>query len=144
MSVVAWVDGACIGNPGPGGWAVVYQDGPNPSGGSRKTTNNRMELRAIIEAVRQCSESEDSIVIYSDSQWAINVLTGKWKASKNLDMIEAYHKVKKEAEERGLVNIDLRWVRGHSGRPLNEEADRLANLAARDMVRINGNSRGSS
>lgn len=139
MTAVAWVDGSCLGNPGPGGWAVVFQDGPKPSGGVRRTTNNRMELRAIIEAVRLCPEKEDSIIVYSDSQWAVNVLSGKWKPTKNLDMIAAYRQIQKEGEIRGLKTVELGWVRGHNGQPLNEEADRLAKLAAQDIARINDN-----
>ncbi len=123
-----WTDGSCIGNPGPGGWAFVCPSKKSDSGSVPDTTNNRMELQAIIEALKWAAHyyGFQDVKIFSDSQWSINVLTGKWKPSKNLDLIrnaqQLIHNEKKK--------VTLEWVRGHDFSLENNIADSLAYEAA--------------
>ncbi|MCH6579291.1 MAG: ribonuclease HI [Nitrospinae bacterium] len=125
--VIIYTDGACSGNPGPGGWAAALKCNGREkqlSGGEVKTTNNRMELQAILEAVKALGNGR-TVRIYSDSQWSINVLTRRWRAKKNRDLIEAIWAF------QHWKAVRLHWVRGHNGHRDNEKADRLANAAAR-------------
>lgn len=128
-------DGACSGNPGPGGWAWVDElTGENGSGGAKRTTNNIMELTAMLEALRY-ADPDKSLLIRADSQYVINVVTkwgpgwrrkgwkkadGKPVANQQLiaDLLEAY--------EARAAKTQIDWVRGHTGDAGNEEADRLA------------------
>lgn len=133
--VSIWTDGACSGNPGPGGWGAVLRYGETErelSGGEAETTNNRMELRAAIEALgalkRPCE-----IDLYTDSQYVRGGVTGwmenwnrnGWKTAdrkpvKNEDLWKALD----EARKRHA--IVWHWVKGHAGHPENERADELA------------------
>ena len=146
-----WTDGACIGNPGPGGWAFVAQrlvDGEvikdvDVSGSEPfETTNNRMEMQAVIEALKIIPRSETApVTIYSDSQLVINgaskwlpdwIVKG-WKTANrkpvaNRDLWEQILDLSK-----GL-NITWVWVRGHAGNAQNERVDGLAENAARAAV----------
>lgn len=137
MRTTAATDGGCIGNPGPGGWAWITEDGRQGYASAKHTTNNRMELRAILELLKAVSPLEP-LTIQTDSQYAMNVFTKwlpQWKAKgmrtgrnkkvENQDLILA---IENEMTARDVV---FEWVRGHVGHPLNEEADRLANTAAR-------------
>lgn len=133
MSLKCWTDGSCLGNPGPGGWAVVWADGRELYGSEAKTTNNRMELAAIYEAIRSAPPHED-IIIYSDSQWCINILTGEWQAKKNLDILSKIYDLPHYPE-----SIKYVWVKGHSGNSQNERADRLAVMAAHEEQRLQRN-----
>ena len=128
-----YTDGACSGNPGPGGWGVViYRDGETEElcGGEAETTNNRMELQAAIEALRA---TEGDVRLFTDSQYVKNGVTqwidgwkrNGWKTSarkpvKNQDLWRALDEA---TQGRG---IDWRWVKGHAGDPGNERADALA------------------
>jgi len=122
-------DGACLNNPGPGGWAAVIEnDGEKAeiTGKEPDTTNNRMELRAIIEALRKLPEGSD-VLLRSDSKYAIGVASGEYDAEANLDLVE---------EARQLAELhDIEWthVEGRSGDPENERADDLAQQQARFM-----------
>ena len=131
--VVAHTDGACSGNPGPGGWAYALEwpDGSvqEGAGGAPATTNNRMELTAVREALRAVrarvgADPTWRIVVRTDSQGVINWLTRRWKRNKNLDLL---------AEIDPLVDprVSFAWVRGHSGDPWNERVDTLAVEASR-------------
>ncbi|MEP6970129.1 MAG: ribonuclease HI [Betaproteobacteria bacterium] len=131
-------DGACKGNPGPGGWGALLQSGGTEKelfGGEKLTTNNRMELMAVIEALaalqRPCN-----VVLYLDSEYVRKGITewiSLWKARgwrtaakqevKNADL---WQRLDALVAGRGH-QIDWRWVKGHSGDPGNERADMLAN-----------------
>jgi ribonuclease HI len=134
--VVIYTDGACKGNPGPGGWGVLLQYGDKTKelcGGESETTNNRMELQAAIEALTVLSRQCD-IILYTDStyvrkgitEWLAGWKRNGWKTAakkpvKNADLWQQLD----EASQRH--DIDWRWVKGHSGDPGNEKADELAN-----------------
>jgi ribonuclease HI len=132
-----YTDGACSNNQGEGlqlgGWAAVFVDGPALSGGESKTTNNRMEMRAVIEALKHTPIQSD-VKIYSDSAYVINCFKQNW--------IERWEKngwitsTKKPVENKDLWlemrnlekqrNIEWIKVKGHSGNKWNEMADKLA------------------
>ncbi len=134
--VTIYSDGACRGNPGPGGWgAVLRWDGREKTlcGGEANTTNNRMELTAAIRALEALRRPCD-VVLYTDSQylrkgiteWLDNWKRRGWKTAsrkpvKNADLWEALDVLSRRHR------IEWRWVRGHSGDPGNEAADALAN-----------------
>ncbi len=131
-----YTDGACRGNPGPGGWGAVLIAGKRRRtlhGGDDNTTNNRMELTAAIEALNALRGHRE-VRLYTDSkyvmdgikEWMPNWKKRGWKTAnrkpvKNQDLWQALD----EAAERH--SIEWRWVRGHTGNPGNEEADALAN-----------------
>lgn len=140
--VEIYTDGACRGNPGPGGWGALLICGRHRKtmhGGERETTNNRMELKAAIEALnalkgpRQVNLHTDSkYVMDGINQWLPNWKKRGWKTSnrkpvKNKDLWQALD----EAITRH--KIDWYWVRGHTGVPGNEEADELANLGIDEL-----------
>ena len=117
-----YTDGACKGNPGPGGYGVVLMAGKHYkeiSEGFVKTTNNRMEIMAVIEALRFIPTDAD-VKIFSDSTYVINTMTKNWKRKKNQDLW-----IMLDNEVAGR-NIEWQWVKGHSGDLFNEEADKLA------------------
>ncbi|WP_371157001.1 ribonuclease HI [Jannaschia sp. 2305UL9-9] len=140
-------DGACLNNPGVGGWAAIIcinTDGKVvaktcTSGACPETTNNRMEMNAALQGLLQITPGEDQpITVYSDSQLLIRGMTEwspKWIAAdwrkadgkpvQNRDLWEALHAV------CARLNVSWQWVKGHNGDPRNEEADRLAGRAAR-------------
>lgn len=132
-----WTDGSVLVNPGgPGGWAFVAErDGiaiHSASGGEPDTTNNRMELDAVIEAVRWAASIDELVEVVSDSQYVVNGIT-RWVAAWKR---RSWHKVKNVERWRELDGLltgkfSFRWVRGHDGETFNEEADRLAGIAAR-------------
>ena len=137
--VVIYTDGACKGNPGPGGWGVVLQSGANVKelyGGERDTTNNRMELMAAIQAL-QALKRPCSVTLFIDSLYVLKGMTEwlpGWKAKgwrtadkKPVKNVELWQKLDELVTGQGHV-IDWRWVRGHNGDPGNERADELANM----------------
>lgn len=134
--VEIFTDGACLGNPGPGGWGVIlkYQGTEKElSGGEPETTNNRMELTAAIVAL-EALKTPCEVKLYSDSQYLINAFElgwlEKWKKSgwrrgdnaevKNVDLWQRL------AELTAIHKVEFNWVRGHDGHPENERCDRLA------------------
>jgi ribonuclease HI len=135
--VEIYTDGACRGNPGPGGWGALMVAGKHTKeifGGEPGTTNNRMELTAVIEALNALKRPCD-IVLHTDSQYVQKGITEwiqGWKARgwktaakqpvKNADLWQALDVA--QAKHR----VDWRWVRGHNGHDGNERADELANL----------------
>ena len=145
--VRAFTDGACSGNPGPGGWGVVLQFGDHERelhGGAQDTTNNRMELTAAIEALKALSEpchvsltTDSTYVKDGITQWLANWKRNGWKTAakkpvKNQDLWQALD------HESARHEIDWCWVKGHSGHPENERADRLANLGMDEVRETNG------
>ena len=144
--VVIYTDGACIGNPGPGGWGAIIlddEDGREISGRFRATTNNRMELRAAIEALDILNQPR-RVELYTDSSylrdgitsWIKNWLRNGWRTAagspvKNADLWKQLLLAQDRHKPAGGVN--WHWVRGHAGHPLNDRADHLANTAARQV-----------
>lgn len=121
-ALTVYTDGSCCPNPGKGGWAyvVVWEDCIlQESGGSEQSTNNIMEMTAVIRALKDLHEY-DSFIIHSDSMYVINCAKGKWKRKKNIDLWKEYDKYSKGK------NIQWEWVRGHNGDFYNEMVDRLA------------------
>ena len=127
-----WTDGSCYPNPGPGGWAWFNEaTGESDCGGEHGTTNNRMEMLAILKALSELPNRE-RVTIHSDSQYCIKGLTiwrNGWKRKdwmKNgQPMVNRDLWVKLDGHVSRL-NIDFRWVKGHSGNRFNEMVDRLA------------------
>ena len=137
--VVIYTDGACAGNPGPGGWGVYIVNGSEVqelSGGDPETTNNRMELLAAIEGLR-ATESVTTVTLYTDSQYVKNGITSwiagwkrnGWKtaARKPVKNQDLWRDLDAATEGRDIV---WKWVKGHSGDPGNERADALARQGA--------------
>ncbi len=135
-TIEIYTDGACRGNPGPGGWGALLISGKHRKtlhGGEPDTTNNRMELMAAIEALNAL-QGPSSVTLHTDSkyvmdgmnEWLPNWKQRGWKTAakkpvKNKDLWQALD------EAVGRHDIDWRWVRGHTGNPGNEMADELAN-----------------
>jgi ribonuclease HI len=140
---VAYADGSCIGNPGPGGWGVliIEPDGSERefSGGDPSTTNNRMEITAVIEALRAVAPGVE-VTVRSDSQYVVKTMTLGWKRRENVDL---WQQLDAEVAQR---KVNFEWVRGHAGDPHNERADELANRAATQAAKAGRDvfSRGAS
>jgi ribonuclease HI len=144
--IIIYTDGACSGNPGPGGWGVVMLCNGHSEeycGGDMRTTNNRMELQAVIEALARCAK-ESSIILYTDSQyvhkgiteWLANWQRRGWKTAngkpvKNLDLWQML------VEAANNQQITWQWVLGHNGLWGNERADALARCAIEYIKRNN-------
>jgi ribonuclease HI len=127
-----FTDGACRGNPGPGGWAWAVPDGAQGSGHDPATTNQRMEVRAAYEAIRAVS---GPLVVVSDSTYVVNCFKNSWwtgwrsrgwvnSAKKPVANRDLWEPLIDLVEERG--DVTFRWVKGHSGHPMNDLVDRLA------------------
>ena len=130
--VLIWTDGSCLGNPGPGGWGVFIKDGEQVhefANGVTETTNNRMEIQAVIEAIKWWKEHRPhkEVIIHSDSKYVVDSVT-KWMTGwVNRD----FKDVKNDDLWRTLNQIispmiDWKWVKAHVGNPENEKADKLA------------------
>ena len=138
MQIKIYTDGACVGNPGPGGWAAIIlleNEKRELFGGEKLTTNNRMELTAPVRALDSLLESSH-VSIYTDSQYVKNGITvwisnwkrNGWKTSngkqvRNQDLWQALY----QSTQRHVVQ--WYWVKGHSGHAENERVDQAANLA---------------
>lgn len=138
--VEIFTDGACQGNPGPGGWGAILRYKGNEkeiSGGDPATTNNRMELTAVIEALRLLKEP-CQVTIYSDSQYVCNGITKGWAKgwkSRGWKKSDKSPALNPELWDALLTEIDrhqveMVWVKGHAGHPENERCDALAVAAA--------------
>tara|TARA_Y100000590_G_scaffold326391_1_gene370461 strand:- start:65 stop:511 length:447 start_codon:yes stop_codon:yes gene_type:complete len=145
MEINIYTDGACVGNPGPGGWAAIIINNNKKEelfGGEKLTTNNRMELTAAIKALEFCSEKEKKqlslkqIKIYTDSTylkegitvWINNWEKNNWKTAdkKNVKNVDLWKKLKELVKSNSVEWI---WVKGHSNDLMNEQVDRLAKKA---------------
>ncbi len=136
--VTIYTDGSCHGNPGPGGWAAIlkYKNHVQDiSGGCRNTTNNQMELTAVIEAFKLLREP-CSVTVYTDSQYIVNTVNKKW-----IDSWVKDNFMTKDGERantslwKEFINVTAShsckfvWIRGHNGDKYNEQCDKLANQA---------------
>lgn len=123
-----YTDGACSGNPGPGGWAAIVASGDAilwRAGREERTTNNRMELLAAIHGLAQTPPGS-SVVLYSDSQYLVNTMTKGWQRKVNQDLWQ-------QLDQAALGRrVRWEWVRGHDGDHWNTEADKLARAASQD------------
>jgi ribonuclease HI len=139
QEVEIYSDGACTGNPGPGGFGVIlkYKNYRKElSAGYRKTTNNRMELMAAIEGIRML-KNLCKVILYTDSQYIADSISKGWvqKWQEKNWMRNKKEKAQNPDLWEKLLNlfekheIDVKWVRGHSGNPENERADQLATQA---------------
>jgi len=147
MKIVIYTDGACIGNPGPGGWAaIVLNEGKEKKrifGGEKLTTNNRMELIAAIKGLKYCIDQDNKqpslikkITVYTDSTYLKDGITvwikswekNNWKTSdkKNVKNIDLWKELQVLVK---LKEIDWKWIKGHSDDPMINLADRLAKAA---------------
>ena len=126
-----YTDGSCLKPQGPGGYAfvIIEEDGTEYyfCEGEDNTTNNRMEIKAIIEALK-CIKENQSCIIYSDSKLAINCASGLWKRNKNLDLWEEYDVVCRNKK------VTFKWVKGHSNNYYNEKVDKLALKEAKSII----------
>lgn len=144
MSLVEiYTDGACKGNPGPGGWGVLLRSGGRELelwGGEALTTNNRMELTAVIEALAALKQRA-SVTVHLDSEYVRNGITSwihawvrrGWRTAdnkpvKNVDLWMKLHTLAQSHD------VQWQWVRGHSGNPGNERADALANRGVESVA----------
>ena len=145
-TVEIYSDGACSGNPGPGGWGAVLRCQHPPaereiSGGEDHTTNNRMELTAIIEALRSLREP-CRVSVFTDSQYVANAFRQNWidRWQRNGWKTSARKPVKNHdlwlqlLESMAAHQVEWRWLKGHAGHPENERADALATAAIRSRT----------
>lgn len=135
-----WTDGSCHPNPGKGGYGwISYRDGTTEddfkngngeffldSGSKRNTTNNQMELLAVIKGLEFVKRKSSNVVVYSDSQYVINTMTKGWARKKNVEMWNQLDHVVKG------MNVTWQWVRGHNNTLFNEAVDSLANSAVNE------------
>ncbi|MBS96970.1 MAG: cyclic pyranopterin monophosphate synthase MoaC [SAR202 cluster bacterium] len=132
--IKVYTDGSCLGNPGPGGWGavIIFPNGEEMelSGSEEDTTNNRMELRSVIEALHFI-EPGSIIELFSDSLYVINTITKGWKKKANISLWNELEKVIQKHS-----NISWNWVKGHSGDFYNEKVNDLAQGKA-EMVKKN-------
>ena len=131
-TIVIYTDGGASGNPGPGGYGAVLKYGSYEkeiSAGYRKTTNNRMELLAVIVALEALKNPGTNATVYSDSKYVVDSVEKRWvfawkkkgfKKKKNVDLWQRFLLI------YAKHNIRFEWVKGHSNNPLNDRCDRLA------------------
>jgi ribonuclease HI len=142
-SVEMYADGACKGNPGPGGWGVILRAGGREKelyGGETGTTNNRMELKAVIEGL-SALKRRSRIRVYTDSQYVqkgISVWIHDWKrrgwrtaAKQPVKNVDLWKELDVLAQGH---DVEWHWVKGHAGHPENERADALANKGVEELA----------
>ncbi len=134
--IMLYTDGACSGNPGPGGYCAILKAGEHTkciSGSEKHTTNNRMELRAVIEGLKALKRSCD-VTVVSDSKYVCDAVNQKWiyswikkgwkksdgKAVLNPEMWQELYAL------MGKHNVTFQWIKGHAGHPFNEKCDEIA------------------
>jgi len=141
--VLLYTDGACSGNPGPGGWGAILRYGSHERelcGGGELTTNNRMELTAVIEGLAALKEP-CAVELYSDSTYVVNSVSKGWvytwrsknwqkggKAVPNADLWQMLLPLLEKHE------VSFRWIRGHDGHPENERCDKMAVACAKNHI----------
>ncbi|RYY40847.1 MAG: ribonuclease HI [Chitinophagaceae bacterium] len=131
-----YTDGSARGNPGPGGYGVVLMSGPHRkelAQGYRRTTNNRMELLAVIKGLEALKNAGQQVTIYSDSQYVVKAVEEGWlrnwvrigfKDKKNADLWKRFHELAQ------VHTVRFVWVKGHADNPYNNRCDELATAAA--------------
>lgn len=138
-NIIMYTDGSSRGNPGPGGYGTIlispaHQVRKELSGGFRLTTNNRMELLAVIAGLEALKNGDNEVIIYSDSQYVVNAVEKGWifnwekknfKNKKNRDLWQRFLVAYRRQQQ-----VRFEWVRGHAGNPENERCDKLAAAAA--------------
>ncbi|MBN8838135.1 MAG: ribonuclease HI [Sphingobacteriia bacterium] len=135
--LIIYTDGASRGNPGPGGFGIVLMWGDKKkeiSKGFRLTTNNRMELMAVIEALQTLTKKNIALTIYTDSKYVVDSIEKKWVdnwiktdfkgGKKNKDLWTKFYELSKH------YTIKMQWVKGHANNPFNNRCDELATAAA--------------
>ena len=143
MSIKVYTDGACKGNPGPGGWGVYIQSNEDEKelyGGNPETTNNQMEMQAALEALKHLKDEDEVIELYTDSnylrqgitEWIHNWKKNNWKtaAKKPVANRDLWIEISDLNEK---MSVEWNWVKGHAGDPGNERADELANMGAESV-----------
>ena len=137
-----YTDGAASGNPGAGGYGVILQSGKyykELSGGFRLTTNNRMELFAVIVGLKALKEPNQQVTVFSDSKYVVDAVEKKWvftwaqksfKDKKNKDLWLQYLSLHK------MHQIKFKWIKGHNQHPQNERCDRLAVAALKNQAQL--------
>ena len=140
MKIEIFTDGACSGNPGPGGFGIVMRYGDKEkeySEGFRRTTNNRMELLAVIRALEKLKRYDIPVIVYSDSKYVIDSIEKGWvfnwiktgfRGKKNEDLWRRY------LDLHSKFTIEYSWVKGHAGHPENERCDVLATSATYNNI----------
>ena len=143
--VYIYTDGACSGNPGPGGYGIVMRYGAlrkEFSKGFRKTTNNRMELLAVIDGLKKLKKDNLNVLVVSDSKYVVDAVQKGWlfswqkkgfKGKKNPDLWKEFLDVYSKQ------NVKFQWVKGHAGHPENEKCDELAVAAGAQPEHIDHN-----
>ena len=134
--ILLFADGAAKGNPGPGGYGVVLKFGKHQkelSQGFKETTNNRMELLAVIAGLEALTSNSHPVAIYSDSKYVVDAINKGWlskwvktgfKKKKNIDLWQRFLPLQKK------YDLSFHWIKGHAGHPENERCDELAVLAS--------------
>ena len=143
MSIKVYTDGACKGNPGPGGWGVYIKfnnEEKDLYGGNPETTNNQMEMQAALEALKYLKDEDEAIKLNTDSNYLRQGITDcihKWKlnnwrtaAKKPVANRDLWIEISDLNEK---MNVEWNWVKGHAGDPGNERADQLANMGAENV-----------
>ena len=138
-NISIYTDGSSRGNPGPGGYGIILMYGSHQkelSGGYRYTTNNRMELMAVIAGLQALTKKEIPVVIYSDSQYVVRAIEEGWLKTwiktnfkggkKNSDLWKIFYELSQK------FSIKMVWVKGHADNPYNNRCDELATAAAAD------------
>jgi ribonuclease HI len=137
-----YTDGSALGNPGPGGYGIIIEWVGKGyikefSRGFKYTTNNRMELWAVIDALEKLKKKPMDVLVISDSKYVIEAIDKKWvfgwqkknfKGKKNPDLWKRFLKIYPQH------NVQFQWVKGHNDHPQNERCDQLAVTAAKDMA----------
>ena len=149
MQITIYTDGSSIGNPGPGGYGAVLISGRHRkelSQGYRLTTNNRMELLAVIVALEALKKPQSIVTVYTDSQYVVNAVELKWvfgweknrfKNKKNADLWLRFLNVYRRHV------VELKWIKGHDGNKENERCDQLAVASAQSSILLEDTGYGS-
>ncbi len=140
-----YTDGSALGNPGPGGYGIIMELVGKKyikeySQGYLHTTNNRMELLAVVIALEKLKEQSLNVLVFSDSKYVIDSVQKKWvfgwkaknfKGKKNSDLWKRFLAI------YALHNVEFKWIKGHNDHPQNERCDRLAFDAAKNGIKLN-------